>query len=153
MGKTIQLAEKTKPFMNLKIIHRKEIIKMNEQNRGLLDEVIKDRLERTLDSNVNTDEAKVAFKEAMEAVDRQTEMSKLDVSREEQKKKQKHAKLETALNVGVKVLEIGVLLVGVPLMNYCFNMKYAKELCHFEKDYTFSTQAGKATSKLFRFGK
>ena len=153
MGKQFRFAEKTKPIMKPKIIHRKEIIKMNEQNRKLLDEVTKDRLKRALDTNANTDEAKAAFREAMEAVEKQTEMSKLDASREEQKKKQKQAKLETALNVGVKVLEIGVLLVGVPLMNHCFNMKYAKELCHFEKDYTFSTQAGKATSKLFRFGK
>ena len=125
---------------------------MNEQNQKLLDEVIKNRLERTLESNAD-EESKVAFKEAMEAVDRQTEVTKLNASREEQTKKQKQAKIETALNVGVKVLEIGVLLIGVPLMNYCFNMKYAKELCHFEKDYSFTTQAGKATSKLFRFGK
>lgn len=126
---------------------------MNELNKELLDEVIKDRLETTLNSDADTEKAKSAFREAMEAVDRQTELTKLDAAQEELSKKQKQAKIETALNVGVKVLEIGVLLIAVPVMNYCFNMRYAKELCHFEKDYTFSTQAGKATSKFFKFGK
>lgn len=56
---------------------------MNEENRELLSEVIKANLIRTLDATQGSDEEKTAFKQAMEAISRQADVSKNDDSYQE----------------------------------------------------------------------
>lgn len=127
---------------------------MNEKNKGLLTEVIEDRLNTALTADVDSDVSKVAFKEAMEAVDRQIELSKLEASSQEQAEeklvKEKNAKWDRWIRCG----EIVLAMLAVPVMDHMFKRRYMKDVCMFEKDYTFTTTAGKhGSSSLFRFKK
>ena len=106
---------------------------MNRENRRLLDEVITNRLALALEAGKDTDGD--AFAEAMEAIDRQTELDK-------QKKEEI-----------IKYVEIGAALVLAPIIETKCKEVFAKIVCDFEKDYTFTTTAGRALSSLFRFKK
>lgn len=68
---------------------------MNEENRQLLADVINDRLNTALNGE-NEDERSVAFKNAMEAIDRSTNLAKQDDAFQEHEEKLAHekAKLE-----------------------------------------------------------
>lgn len=124
---------------------------MNKENRKLLDEVIFSRLEYVSTYTDADDNETEAFRQAMEAIDRQIKISELDASADEQIKKQDQSKEEAKKDRLVKLVEIcavPLVLVGV---QYICNMRYAKVLCNFEKDYTFTTSAGRAMSKFFNF--
>ena len=123
---------------------------MNVENKKLLDEVIKDRLEEALNT-IPDDENNTAFKQAMEAVDRQLKLSELEVAREDQSHKQEMAKQAAKRDVIFKIGEILVIPLALAGVQYMCNMRYAKVLCNFEKDYTFTTSAGRATQKFFNF--
>lgn len=126
---------------------------MNEENRKLLDEVTKQKLEEALNAKSGSDEEKEAFRKAMEAVEKQTEISKVEASKDEVNSKQELAKSEAKRNMIIKGVEIGVALVAVPVVQYFCNKGYAKLICTFEKDYTFTTSAGRSLNKLFNFKK
>lgn len=104
---------------------------MNKENKALLDEVIKDRLEKSLDEDAENRED--AFREAMDAIDRQNELDKNNKDRI------------------VKIVEIGAAIIAVPLIDAGCKKAFAKLICEFEKDYTFTTSAGKTLANLFRF--
>lgn len=104
---------------------------MKKENKALLDEVIKDRLEKSLDEDAENREE--AFREAMDAIDRQNELDKNNKDRI------------------VKIVEIGAAIVAVPLIEAGTKKAFAKLICEFEKDYTFTTSAGKTLANLFRF--
>ena len=122
---------------------------MNETTKKLLNEVIEDRLEQALDHDPETEEAMTAHKQAMEAIDRQIELSKIEASLAEQKEKKEMCKKERWIRCG----EIAATVIAAPLIGYCCNKSLMKITCLFEKDYTFTTAAGKSLSKMFRFGK
>ena len=106
---------------------------MKKENKKLLEEVINNRLTKSLEDN--PDEARAAFEEAMQAIDRQNEMDK-----------DKRDKV-------VKVLEIGTAVVAAPLIEAACKKGFARMICEFEKDYNFTTMAGKSLSALFKFRK
>ena len=106
---------------------------MKKENKKLLEEVINNRLTKSLEDN--PDEAKAAFEEAMQAIDRQNEMDK-----------DKRDKV-------IKVLEIGTAVVAAPLIEAACKKGFARMICEFEKDYNFTTMAGKSLSALFKFRK
>ena len=99
----------------------------------LLQEVINDRLNRSLSDD--SEEAKVAFNEAMEAIDRQQTLDK--------------DKKDTI----IKAVEIGAAVLLAPLVEAGCKKAFAHMLCEFEKDYNFTTMAGKSLSGLFKFRK
>lgn len=103
---------------------------MKKNNRELLEQVIEDRLNKCLE---NTDDNDISFEEAMQAIEKQTELDKI--------KKEKI----------VKFVEIGALVVAAPLIEAGCKKAFAKMICTFEQDYTFTTTAGRALSSLFRF--
>ena len=107
---------------------------MKKDNRDLLEKVIKDRLDKSLQSE-NAEEASVAFNEAMEAIDRQNTLDK-----------------ETRDRI-VKYVEIGAAVVLTPLIEAGCKKAFAHMLCEFERDYNFTTMAGKSLSGLFKFRK
>ena len=126
---------------------------MNDETKQLLDEVIKNRLKQA--SNVKAEEegGNTAFKQAMEAIDRQIEISKLDTSYQEMLDRQEQSKREAKFNRILRIGELVGITIAVPIIQYCCNMRYAKLMCNFEKDYTFTTSAGRSCSRLFKFGK
>lgn len=113
---------------------------MTDNNKKLLDEVITKRLEEAKASEAGTEKGDVAFKQAMDAIDRRNEVDNQSASK-------KNAWIGHVIR-GVEVLAA---ILVVPAVQHCYNMKYAKTLCNFEKDYTFTTTAGKATKSFFNF--
>ena len=103
---------------------------MRDVNKQLLENVIKDRLEKSL---VDSDNSAEYFEQAMEAIDRSVELEK-----------QKKEKL-------IKALEIGALVIAAPLIEAGCRKVFAEMICNFEKDYTFTTSAGRSLTSLFRF--
>ena len=79
------------------MFHERRKTKMDEKNRELLAEVITKNLEGALHSAQGTDEEKVAFRQAMEAIDRQSAISKNDEAFQEhtEKLEAEKEKLET----------------------------------------------------------
>lgn len=145
---------------------------MNDRNIGLLEEVIENRLERVLQ---NTTEGDQSFDEAMKAIDRQIEMlkvasvdsktageieakskeaenafmkMKVDMTIAEQEISQR--KKEAQINLTLKIVEIGCLLLVAPVIKYGLDAAHARYICEFEKDFTFTTTPGKALLGLFR---
>ena len=113
---------------------------MDDKNRELLGKVVEDRLKRALNSNPDEDDA--SFKEAMDAVDKQLDLDKIEASREQAKKD--------------RLVQVGTFAAGLvvaPVIDGLIKRGFAKMLCTFEKDYTFTTTAGKTLSSLFRFKK
>lgn len=106
---------------------------MKKDNKALLEEVIQDRLNKSL--KAEGEEATAAFNEAMEAIDRQSTLDK-----------------ETK-DIIVKCVEIGAAVILTPLIEAGCKKAFARMLCEFEKDYNFTTMAGKSLSGLFKFRK
>ena len=106
---------------------------MKKENKKLLEDVIKDRLTKSLGND--PDEASEAFKEAMEAIDRQNALDKDSKDRL------------------VKFVEIGTAVVIAPLIETGCKKAFAHMICEFEKNDSFATMAGKSLSGLFKFKK
>ena len=106
---------------------------MKKENKKLLEDVIKDRLTKSLGND--SDEASEAFKEAMEAIDRQNTLDKDSKDRI------------------VKFVEIGTAVVLAPLIEVGCKKAFAHMICEFEKNDSFTTMAGKSLSGLFKFKK
>ena len=106
---------------------------MKKENKKLLEDVIKDRLTKSLGND--PDEASEAFKEAMEAIDRQNTLDKDNKDRI------------------VKFVEIGTAVVIAPLIETGCKKAFAHMICEFEKNDSFATMAGKSLSGLFKFKK
>ena len=106
---------------------------MNKDNKKLLEEVIKDRLTKA--KSDNADEAKAAFEDAMQAIDRQTTLDKDKKDRI------------------VKCVEIGTAVVLAPIIEATCKKAFAQVICDFERDNIFTSMAGKSLSGLFKFRK
>lgn len=50
----------------------------------------------------------------------------------------------------LRVLEIAAAVVVAPIVENKFRKGFAKMICEFEKDYNFTTTAGRSLSKLFK---
>lgn len=136
---------------------------MDSRNRELLNKVIERRLSSVLEADSEEERGK-KFNEAMEAVDRQIELSKLDASWEEQIEKRKLEEKESIRDkefkekeakktMIIRIVEIATTLILSPIIDHATKKAFAKLICNFEKDYTFTTLAGKSLSSLFRFKK
>ena len=113
---------------------------MKKENKELLEEVIKDRLTKSLGSN--PDEASEALKEAMEAIDRQIALDKDIITMDKDNKDRI-----------VKFVEIGTAVVLAPMIELGCKKVFAHMICEFERNDSFTTMAGKSLSGLFKFRK
>lgn len=113
---------------------------MNKENENLLSEVIADRLQKSLSDDA--DIASVAFEEAMKAIDRQNTIDQEKNTIDKDKKDRL-----------VKCVEIGAMVIAAPLIEAGCKKAFAHMICEFEKDYNFTTMAGKSLSALFKFRK
>lgn len=50
----------------------------------------------------------------------------------------------------LRVIEIAAAVVVAPIVEHKFRKGFAKMICEFEKDYNFTTTAGRSLSKLFK---
>lgn len=109
------------------------------ENRELLEKVMRDRLEKSMDENIDPEKKKEYFKEAMDAVDRLNEMDRLDSSKKEQNS-----------NRLVRYVEVAAVPAGLMILDSFFKWRFMKTVCNFEKDYTFTTTPGRSISSFFR---
>lgn len=121
---------------------------MNKKNKQLLEEVIQKRLELALKAEGEISEA--AFEEAMEAIDRQTAIDKIKLEALNNQDKIQVDKNRDRRDSVIKCLEIGATIIAAPIITAKINKTFAHMLCEFEKDYNFTTTAGKSLSKIFK---
>lgn len=121
---------------------------MNKKNKQLLEEVIQKRLELALKAEGEISEA--AFEEAMEAIDRQTAIDKIKLEALNNQDKMQVDKNRDRRDSVIKCLEIGATIIAAPIITAKINKTFAHMLCEFEKDYNFTTTAGKSLSKIFK---
>ena len=116
---------------------------MNDETMAKLNEVAYDRLTMAMNNADGSKEQTAFMKEALDAIDRIIELEKLDDARKDKRDEKKWNRI-------FKAAEIGGTIWLIPTMNYLFNMKFAKQICNFEKDYTFTTTPGRTLGSLFR---
>lgn len=137
---------------------------MDIKNRELLEGVIEERLRLVQFADPENEVNKAMFKEAMEALSKQIEFDKIDASHEEQLKKMEieheknlrdeaARKSEAKKDRWVQIATFGAGLVVAPFIEHISKKAFARYICEFEKDYTFTTSAGRSLSSLFRFKK
>lgn len=120
---------------------------MNKKNKKLLEDLIEQRLKEAMKADENSE---AAFEEAMKAIDRQTEIDKMKLEALNNRDKAEVDKNKGRVDSAIKCLEIGVTLIATPLITAKINKSFAYMLCEFEKDYNFTTTAGKSLSKIFK---
>lgn len=136
---------------------------MEDQNKILLTKVIENRLERALNGN-GGEEDKLAFKEAMEAVSKQIEFEKIELSHEEAAEKMKIEKEKNLRDEAAakekdrndRIVQIGIFTAGLiagPAIEVITKTIYANKICKLEQFETFTTSAGRGISSWFRFKK
>lgn len=109
------------------------------EHKELLEKVMQDRLERSL--NATSDEEKDnAFEEAMKATDRCIEIEKIETGLQDQK-----------VNRIVKIVEIAAVPVALAGLNYLFKKDFLKNVMRFEREDTFTGSGGRSISSWFRF--
>lgn len=114
---------------------------MNE-NAKVLAKANKKCLETAMNLGLDTDEGRAAYKLAMDGIDREAKFND-----EELRKK------ETKNNNIMRGIEIGAGILLTPIIEFATKKVFAKMICNFEKDYTFTTSAGRSLSGFFRFKK
>ena len=111
------------------------------ETKELLEKVVKERLEKAVDENMSEEEKHAAFEEAMKATDRYVELGKVESGNDKK------------INRAIKFIELVAVPVALMTVDFFFKMRYTKTVCNFEKDYTFTTQAGRSISQFFKFKK
>lgn len=144
---------------------------MNKENRELLEEVTKQRLEAAQNAQPGSEESTAAIAEATKLLEKGIELQKLDDEKtiETQRLENEayqmtsvnaHNREEEALkakelkdNVGLKVLELVAVGVIAPAISAVGKAIWAKIVCDFERkdDGYFASTVGKSLSGLFRF--
>lgn len=127
---------------------------MTKRNMELLDEVIKNRLEQVQHPNAESEEDKQAFREAMEALNKRIELEKIEAARQEQISNEVVKVEESKKDRWLQIILFAGTAILVPVVQHISTSSHMKKLCNFEKDYTFTTSAGRSlASGLFRFKK
>lgn len=116
---------------------------MNASNKALLETLINDRLKKAIDSETKDTERKQSFEEAMNAIEQQTRMNDVTDSHDR----------ETSNDRIFKWVELAATIVLVPIIDIVGKRAFARDICNFEKDYTFTTSAGRSLGNLFHFKK
>jgi hypothetical protein len=108
----------------------------------------------------NTDDNYKALEAAMKLIDRQLELDKQELEIEKLKMAQEHddAKMKLENNQAakdrlIKCGEIALAVIVTPMIEAGCKKAFARMICDFEKDYSFTTMAGRSLSSIFKFKK
>ena len=135
---------------------------MDENNRVLLTKVVSDRLECALSSSEDPTKRKLAFAEAMEAVNKQIEVDKLEASHQEHIEKQRAEEKRCRREDEFKRVEarkarntqIGIFVAGLivsPIIEVVSKTLYANHIAKLEEFDTFTSEAGRGIASWFRW--
>ena len=106
---------------------------MKRRNEEILNDLIEFKLLKELENEKQHGKSTDDFDKLLFAIDRATKLKDLN--------EQQRSKLLTLIT-GVAI---------TPVIDYGVKKVFAKMLCEFEKDYTFTTTAGKTLSSIFKF--
>ena len=106
---------------------------MKRRNEEILNDLIEFKLLKELENEKQHGKSTDDFDKLLLAIDRATNMKDLNA--------EQRSKLLTLIT-GVAI---------TPVIDYGVKKVFAKMLCEFEKDYTFTTTAGKTLSSIFKF--
>lgn len=106
---------------------------MKRRNEEILNDLIEFKLLKELKNEKQHGKSTDDFDNLLLAIDRATKLKDLN--------EQQRSKLLTLIT-GVAI---------TPVIDYGVKKVFAKMLCEFEKDYTFTTTAGKTLSSIFKF--
>lgn len=62
-----------------------------------------------------------------------------------------NSKEDTKKSNVIRWVEVVAVPVGILVLDFAFKRSFATRVCNFEKDYTFTTTAGRSISGLFKF--
>ena len=114
-------------------------------------ELEKERLKSNLEEQRNCNNR--TFQKELEESRRDYELMRDTIAHEREMEKAKTEANQAKLNTAVKAVEILAAVVVAPLIDYRCKETFARMLCEFEKDYNFTTMAGRSLSGLFKFKK
>lgn len=134
---------------------------MEDASRKLLDEVLSDRLQCALSAE-DEEHRSTAFRQAMEAAEKQIELDKVDTTywqhsenlekeKEEYLQEAEFKKDESEKNRKVQFITFTAGLVITPIVEVICKTIYANKICKLEQFETFTTSAGRGISSWFRF--
>ena len=106
-----------------------------------------------LDENVDSKERAIAHKMEMDATDRLMKLEEAEKKALLDNAKHEHALVEQKKANVIKWVEVVGVPVGILVLDHLFKRVYMVMVNDFEKDYTYTTSAGKAISGLFKFKK
>ena len=99
---------------------------------------------------ISREEKRQSFESVRDDKNIKCEMDKKAIDKEIELAKIKSQQNSNRSEKAIKLIEIGATLVVAPLIGLKCNTLFAKTICEFEKDYTFTSTAGKTLSKLFK---
>ena len=99
---------------------------------------------------ISREEKRQSFESVRDDKNIKCEMDKKAIDKEIELAKIKSQQNSNRSEKAIKLIEIGATLVVAPLIGLKCNTLFAKTICEFEKDYMFTTTAGKTLSKLFK---
>ena len=148
------------------------------ENMYMLEKVIGDNLDEANACELDSEEYKRAYKNAMGAIDRYIQIKKIESEDKELEQKRlleerkledaksefekklilENAKIEASkedqkINRIIRIVEVAAIPAGLFVLDCLFKRYYMKQVCNFEKDYTFTTTPGRSISGLFKFKK
>lgn len=130
----------------------KEVITMEKVKETLLME-IEYFHEIATNESVDSKERAIAHKMEMDATDRLMKLEEAENKATLDNAKHEHSlEVEKKANI-MKWVEVVAVPVGVLVLDHLFKRIYMVMVNDFEKDYTYTTSAGKAISSLFKFKK
>lgn len=119
---------------------RRQEFEMSKEDNRQGFEMKKDRLDKE-------------FQMDMEVKKETFELARDNNNYEHEMKKLKMVNKNNRRDRLIKLVEIGAITVVAPLLDAGCKKAFAEMLCEFEKDYNFTTMAGKSLSGLFKFKK
>lgn len=125
-----------------------------EKTKNHLEEVANAYLDIVqTDMSKSLEEDKTAFKHAMEACDRLIQIEKIENEEKARNEKLKKEQSDEKFNKTIRIVEVAAVPVALFVADCLFRVYMTRTVCNFEKDYTFTTSAGKGISGLLRFKK
>lgn len=130
-------------------------LEIDKRESEMEKELVKQRYdtEKEIDKQkfeMSKEEKRQSFESVRDDKNIKCEMDKKAIDKEIELAKLKSQKDSNRIEKSIKLIEIGATLIAAPLIGLKCNTLFAKTICEFEKDYTFTTTAGKTLSKLFK---
>lgn len=89
----------------------------------------------------------------LEVIKQKFKMKELNVNKKIEEAKMKLENDQAAKDRLIKCGEIALAVIVTPMIEAGCKKAFAKMICDFEKDYNFTTMAGKSLSTIFKFKK